>query len=301
MKAIRIVLMLLIVSLSITNAKEPTNWFVGAGIGAGLSQIDVTYPDAAKNKLGVTWLNWTHTSNTTVKDWGVNWELILGYKHWVNDWIGFRYYLNAGMQHYKQEIFSAGKVNADIVDYMANAEILINFYTNEKFSVGMFGGLGVGGASFSSKALDAYKSKWYNKAPNTGLNTETNPPGMTGNVYEGEGNIYKHHLSASAQVGLRFSYFQKIRDIDSRSCKEESGGRQVCRVPVHYFEHGLEFIAKFPLTNYKVTDPADILGAYSNGVTGYPATTGKYISIYKRPGYIVANPFKFNIRYVFAF
>lgn len=283
------------------HAKEPTNWFFGAGFGAGYSQIDTKYPDAASNQMGITWINWTDDYSSQAKDFGFNWEIVAGYKHFINNWIGFRYYVSVGSQHYKDEIFTAGKVKAGVFEYIGNADLLINFYTAELWSIGMFAGLGVGGAYFDSPAFDRYLQQWQNRVPNTGTNTTTNPPGITGDVYAGEGKVYKHHVSAVVNVGLRGSFFQKIRNVESRTCDTGADGRRTCRVPISYFEHSIEFNARFPLTKYKVTDVPDIMGAYSSGVAGYPGTTGKYISVYKRPGYIVSNPFKFTIRYIFAF
>lgn len=271
---------------------EPTNWMFGVGIGSGVSQIDRNYSESASNKIGMSWVNWQDMKSSTVKDWGVNWELLLGYKHWINEWVGFRYYATVGAQHYKDEVFTAGKVEAGVVEYIGNADILINFWTAETWSIGSFVGLGVGGAYFNSKALDTYNSLWENKTPNT-------PAGDP--VYAGEGRVYKHHVSAAVNLGLRGSFFQKVRNVEARACDEGDGGRKTCRVPVSYYEHSFEFAAKFPLVKYKVTSAPDMLGAYSSGITGYPGSEGKYVAVYKRPGYVVSNPFKFTIRYIFAF
>lgn len=292
----------LVLCTSIANAKEPTNWFFGAGFGAGYSKIDTKYPDAASNKMGITWHNWTDTYSSNAKDFGFNWEVLLGYKHFINDWVGFRYFANVGSQHYKDEIFTAGNVKAGVIEYTANIDLLVNFWSTEQWSIGAFAGVGVGGAYFDSPAFDRYLQQWHEKVPNTGQNPTTDPSGVDlSGVHKGEGNIYKHHISASVNVGIRGSYFQKVRNINQRVCNNREDGRRTCRVPISYFEHSFEFNARFPLMKYKVTDPGDIVGAYSDGVTGYPGTAGKYISIYKRPGYVVSNPFKFTIRYIFAF
>lgn len=288
----RNIILCVLMLVGIANAKpEPTNWMFGVGVGSGVSQIDRNYSESASNKIGMTWINWEDIYSSTVKDWGVNWEILLGYKHWINEWIGFRYYATVGAQHYKDEVFTAGKVEAGVIEYIGNADLLINFWTAEAWSIGMFAGLGVGGAYFNSKALDTYESLWVNKTPNTAVGDP---------VYAGEGKIYKHHVSASVNLGLRGSFFQKVRNVEARKCDTE-GDRRRCRVPVNYYEHSFEFAMKFPLVKYKVTSAPDMLGGYSGGVAGYPGTAGKYISAYKRPGYVVSNPFKFTIRYVFAF
>lgn len=291
MKAIRIVLATLLV-VGLANAKEPTNWMFGVGLGGGVSQIDEQYSDSAASDMGLN-LNdkWKHKKSSTVKDSGFNWEILLGYKHWINDWVGFRYYASVGAQHYKDEVFTAGKVEAGVVEYIGNADVLVNFWTAESWSVGMFAGLGVGGAYFNSKALNTYANKWSGRVP-TGY--ETDP------IYKDEGKVYKHHVSASVNVGLRGSFFQKVRNLEARKC-DTQGDRKRCRVPVTYYEHSIELNAKIPLVKYKVTDPADVLGTYSIGENGYPGTEGKYTAVYQRPGYVVSNPYKITVRYIFAF
>lgn len=292
MKTIRIVLLLVLVVGLSWGRPEPTNWMFGVGVGSGVSQIDKNYSESASNKIGMTWVNWENLTSSTVKDWGVNWEILLGYKHWINEWIGFRYYATVGAQHYKDEVFTAGKVEAGVIEYIGNADILINFWTAETWSIGSFVGLGVGGAYFNSKALDVYTSQWVDKTPNVAAGDP---------VYAGEGKVYKHHVSASVNLGLRGAYFQKVRNVDARVCDEGADGRKTCKVPTSFYEHSFEFAMKFPLVKYKVTSAPDMLGAYSAGVPGHPGTAGQYIAVYKRPGYVVSNPFKFTIRYIFAF
>lgn len=57
--------------LTFANAKEPTNWFFGAGIGAGLSKIDKNYPTAAGNTIGITWVSYTPNYSSSISDWGL--------------------------------------------------------------------------------------------------------------------------------------------------------------------------------------------------------------------------------------
>lgn len=121
--------------LCFANAKEPTNWFFGVGFGAGYRQIDTKYPEAASNQMGISWMNWSGDYSSQAKDFGFNWEIVAGYKHFINNWIGFRYYVSVGSQHYKDEIFTAGKVKAGVFEYIGNADLLINFYTAELWSI----------------------------------------------------------------------------------------------------------------------------------------------------------------------
>ena len=270
------------------SAKEPTNWIFGFGIGAGLSQIEEKYPDSAVTNIH----NWTFfntpVARPIVKDWGVTWEFLAGYKHWLNDWVGFRYYANVGAQHYKDDIFTAGKVKAGIIEYTANADMLLNFYNSEFFTFGILGGFGIGGAYFDSPALDSYERRW---GPN-----ESNPTNFIDR--ESYDNIYKtkkHHLSASLSVGTRFNIFQKIRNVSARTCDTGADGRRTCKVPISYLEHSIEFNVKFNMLTYYPTKYGELMGVRKdNGQGGYSDSRS-------RPGYEVKNPYKLTLRYIIAF
>lgn len=83
------------------SAKEPTNWLFGFGIGAGKSQIDEKYTESARNGVGGL-LNGDKTTfvnryDSSAASWGVTYEFLVGYKHFLNDFVGFRYYGNIGI------------------------------------------------------------------------------------------------------------------------------------------------------------------------------------------------------------
>lgn len=284
----------LIVALALTfttlQSKEPANWLFGVGFGVGQSQIDEKYPESARNELGIKWVEgtWGNLYDSQVKDWGFTWELLAGYKHFLNDYVGFRYYANVSGQQYKDDIFTAGKVSAGVYEYTANADLLINFYTSETLTFGILGGFGVGGAYFDSPALDTYKAKWSQENP---VYAEAR--------YAGLGNVKKHHLSANLSIGARLNIIQKIRQVGKRVCNDrDSEGRRTCRVPISYLEHGIEFNAKFPMLTYYATDKGDTIGAYCTaGMQCYPY----FATVRRRPGYEVKNPYKFTIRYIIAF
>ena len=289
MKISRILLVISIFLLGISSAKEPTNWMFGAGVGTGYAKVDKKYTDAAGSQLGLSWAKWEPYYSSSINGWGVAWEVLAGYKHWVNDYVGFRYYVNIGAQHYKETIYSAGDSNGTALDYTGNVDVLFNFYNSDSFTTGMFVGIGVGGTSFFSKALDTYESLFKEK-----VYQWTDPS------YAGEGNTYRHHLNATINLGLRFNMFQKVRDIKNRTCEDNGSDRKVCKVPISKYEHSIELVGRFPLIPYKVTDSADTLGTYSTGQV-FPGTYGKYVTIGHRPGYTVTNPYKFTVRYIFAF
>lgn len=285
---------LLMIALALTfttlQSKEPANWLFGVGLGAGQSQIDEKYPESARNELGLAWVagTWNNLYDSQVKDWGFTWELLAGYKHFINDYVGFRYYANVSGQQYKDDIFTAGKVSAGVYEYTANADLLINFYTSENLTFGILGGFGVGGAYFDSPALDTYKAKW----------SQQNPVYKEAR-YAGLGNVKKHHLSANLSIGARLNIIQKIRQVGKRVCdNRDSEGRRTCRVPISYLEHGIEFNAKFPMLTYYATDKGDTIGTYCTvGMQCYP----HFATVHRRPGYEVKNPYKFTIRYIIAF
>ena len=287
-------------SLNFLNAKEPANWLFGVGIGAGSSRIDEKYPESAKSGFGLNELpppynqlaNRPLSVDSTTQGWGVTYEFLVGYKHFLNDYVGFRYYANVGAQHYKHDIFTAGKVKAGVVEYTANADLLINFYNNESFSFGILGGFGVGGAYFDSPALKTYQRQWsYGNAPFTNAT-----------IHADLGKIQKHHLSANLSVGMRFNMFQKIREVGKRVCSQGGDGRRTCKVPISYLEHSIEFNAKFPMITYRATDSGDIVTyytTYTNTQTGQPIVMR--LNYANRPGYEVKNPYKLTLRYIFAF
>ncbi len=282
------------------NAKEPANWLFGFGIGAGTSRIDEKYPESAKNGFGLNELpppynqlaNRARSADSSTQGWGVNWELLVGYKHFLNDWVGFRYYANVGAQHYKHDIFTAGKVQAGVIEYTANADLLLNFYDSPNFTFGILGGFGVGGAYFDSPALKTYEQQWsYGNAPFTNAT-----------IHQDLGKIQKNHLSANLSVGMRFNIFQKIREVGKRVCSQGGDGRRTCKVPISYLEHSIEFNAKFPMITYRATDSGDIVSYYIRQTNIQTGQQQDFLLGYaNRPGYEVKNPYKLTLRYIFAF
>ena len=278
-------------------AKEPTNWLFGVGFGFGQSTLGRIYANSANSLLGTTGFNRNapRLYSSTIKDLGFAWEFLAGYKHFLNDFVGFRYYANVSGQQYKDDIFTAGKTQAGVYEYTANADLLINFYNSDFFTFGAFGGFGVGGAYFDSPAFKTYQSEW------NSIESQYMSDLSRANV----GKIYKHHLSATLSAGLRFSMFQKIRDIGKRVCSRRVGGRQTCRVPVTRLEHSIELNTKFSLMTYRATDSADIFGGYCGNNATWNGNTnigGQYLCLYRdKPGYEVKNPYKLTLRYIFAF
>lgn len=258
-------------------SKEPTNIMVGVGIGAGYSKLDIVHSHASKYPLqGVDPNNprqdlWVAQSDRSTSSWAVAWEFLVGYKHFINDYVGFRYYGNVGIQHYQAVSLGDKSQKIGFVDYTLNADLLIDFWESEFFAVGMFGGLGFGGTSFDKKAITRYMAVYDRDSGQ--------PIGLA--------NINKHFFNVNASVGLRFTIFQKNRLVKSKVCDEYVDGKRVCRVPIYYIGHGIELSAKFPLMDYRATPLPDIIRVNNRWVS--------------RPEYVVSNPYRITIRYVIDF
>ena len=260
---------LITATFSSLTAKEPTNIMIGFGIGAGQSKLSQEYSqlsrDPTENLTG-----WVAQKDRNLSSWAVAWEFLVGYKHFINDWVGFRYYGNIGIQHYKPVSFASNKQEIGFVDYTLNADLLIDFYETTGWAIGMLGGMGFGGTSFDKNAISKYLAEY---------NSAGQPIGLA--------NVSKHFFNVNASVGLRAVIFQKIRRTGARVCDDFVNGKRVCRVPVFYIGHNIELNAKFPLLDYKATANPDI--QVVNGVTTH------------RPGYTVNNPYRITLRYIVDF
>ena len=273
------------------SAQEPTSWFVGFGGGYGRTQIDRTYSNSAQTGgMNLEWINWSNQSNRHYKSQGIIFEGLVGYKHFLNDYIGFRYYASLSTQFYKDTIFTNNKNKIGIIDYGLNTDLLINFYTNPFLSFGIFGGFSVGGAHFDSPALDDYERFWGGATDSTRY-TEA--------IFDGIGKISKNYFSASLAVGLRINFLQHIRGSGQVVCSASGDGRRTCKKPSSLLEHSLEFSARFPMLSYKATRTPEVIGHYCSRVGG------NYIGEYKcanyRYGYEIKNPYKLTLRYIIAF
>lgn len=261
-------------------AKEPTNYFFGFGMGADLSQIDSTLPEAAKNGLGLNWTDWTPHYGTSVKEWGFNWEFLVGYKHFLTDIVGFRYYLDVGAQHYKNATFTDNKLQMGVVEYSANTDLLLNFYNGQLFTFGIFGGFGVGGAYFDSPAVKRLSAILDN------LEAQ--------NITIQDKKIYRNRLNVTVSLGTRFNLFQKIPQKSKSVCERRKDGKRVCRAPALHLEHSIEFLVKFPLLTYQINKGDAIIIRTGTGNN----------NTYRRilyPSIEVKNPYKINLRYIIAF
>ena len=65
--------------------------------------------------------------------------------------VGFRYYANVEIQHYKPSLFESKTQPIGFIDYTLNADLLVNFWESEFVSLGMLGGIGFTMALFVGK------------------------------------------------------------------------------------------------------------------------------------------------------
>lgn len=282
---------------TLANAKEPSSWFVGVGGGYGQTKIDKLYSDSAKSGgIGVTWAagTWIDQVDTHYKSWGLAFEALVGYKHFLNDYIGLRYYANVGGQFYKNIIFSDDKTKLGVLDYAINADLLINFYDSQSFTFGIFGGFGVGGAHFDSPEIGRYEN-YYGGAKDSTTYTQYE--------FDGVGEVWRNYVNASLSAGVRINIFQSLRGSGHLMCSRGVDGRRNCRsASQNFLEHSLEVGARFPLLTYKPTTDAEIMGKYCSTAMGdNPNLNGQYLCAHLRHSYEIKTPYRFMVRYIIAF
>lgn len=249
-------------------AKEPTNILVGFGMGVGQSKLSQEFSHLSRDPT--TTLQWTPQQDKHLSSWALAWEFMVGYKHFINDFVGFRYYGNLGIQHYKPVSFNSNAQKIGYVDYTLNADLLIDFYETTRWAIGMLGGMGFGGTSFDKDAISRYLAQY---------NSQGMPIGLA--------NVQKHFFNVNINLGLRGVIFQKVRRTSARVCDKFVNGKRTCRVPVFYIGHNIEFNVKFPLLDYKATANPDISQVNRQSV--------------HRPGYTVNNPYRITFRYIIDF
>lgn len=286
------ILLFIAISVGALKAQEPTSWFVGVGGGYGQTQIDRTYSKSAQTGgMNLEWINWNDQSNRYYKSKGFVFEALVGYKHFLNEYLGFRYYASVSGQLYKDAVFSGDKDKIGVIDYGLNTDLLINFYTNPFLSFGIFGGFSVGGAHFDSPALDDYEKSWGGATDSTRY---------TESIFDGIGKISKNYFSASLAVGARINFLQHIRSSGQVVCSAGGDGRRTCKKPSSLLEHSLEAGAHFFMLSYEPTTPPEVVGRICEHLPG-DTLGGKYHCARQRYGYEIKTPYRFTIRYIIAF
>lgn len=91
---------IILVAISSLFAKEPSGIIIGAGLGGGYIEMDIEHSQIMRYPIlqgnGNTTPRWNARDNQISKSWALAWEILFGYKHFINDWVGLRYYANVG-------------------------------------------------------------------------------------------------------------------------------------------------------------------------------------------------------------
>lgn len=264
---------------------------MGIGGGYGLTKTSQLYSDSAKSGgLGVTWIDWQNASDIHYTSWGAIVEGLVGYKHFLNDYIGLRYYASVSAQFFSNPIFTGDKIKVGVIDYKLNADLLINIYNTISYSVGIFGGFGVGGAYFDSPTLLQWERD-YGAAKDSTVMREP--------IFAGVGDVARNHFSTSLSVGARVNFFQQLRG-SNVVCTPGSDGRRTCRAPTSSLEHSLEFNATFPMLAYKLTADSQVVGRFCIDPNHKEILNGYHCSDTMH-SYEISTPYKFTMRYILAF
>lgn len=257
-------------------AKEPDGIFIGVGVGVGQSERGIEHSQVMRHPIEIrnnTTLWWNPETNIYSQSWALAWEVLVGYKHFINDYIGIRYYADIGIQHYKSTSGTETKQKIGLIDYTINADLLIDFYSSERVAFGILGGVGFGGTSFHQNIINEYMDMYNNRS-----------------IPIGASNTTKHFFNVNASAGVRIALFKKINLSGGfRICDSFVQGRRSCSSPVRYIGHNFEIIAKFHMLEYIAVNP-DIL-----------LTTAQNNAYTSRMGYKVKNPYRFTFRYAVEF
>ena len=280
----KFILFAIVLILTPIFAKEPEGIIIGVGVGEGYSKFDIKHSQFARYPILGTGANgfpqgqpvMTAKTNFSADSWGLAWEFLVGYKHFINDYIGFRYYANVGIQHYTpaKELEPNGKKDKiGLIDYTLNADILFDFYNSESWAFGIFGGVGFGGTNFNKNATNQYLDT-YNVA-------EGIPMGASA--------VKENFFNVNASAGARIVIFQSISTKGGGSCDRYSQGRRVCSTQTSFIGHNFEVVAKFNLLTYNATDYDIMLSTTGNN---------RFLS---RPSYEISNPYRITFRYIIEF
>lgn len=132
------IILLGLLIFSIGNAREMDGIFIGFETGGGENQL----------KMSDISFNQKHSYTSAIYGGKI------GYKYFFNDWLGIRGYANvdySGSQIVQDYSNTIGNGRSDVkygfITYAVNADVLLNFYNTESYSIGAFLGIGLGGQS----------------------------------------------------------------------------------------------------------------------------------------------------------
>lgn len=197
--------------------------------------------------------------------------------------MGFRHYFNVSSVH-SSSSFSIGR-NVAAINYAANSDILVNFYTHKVFDIGAFIGINVGGTSFNGDYIDSVAKSA------SGVGSK----------------MQRHFADAGVNFGLRFNFNQYLEITSQRTCKphptkqnEVVDGKvrkfRLCQTPTLNLMHGLEFAVRYGLMEYNLTDKNDINGGTATDANGNTGMRIFFLSQIK-----IKSPWRFGVRYTIGF
>ena len=139
---------------------EESGVFFGFGVGYGdiKSSINATAMHGYKREILYDTTN-KHRAN------GKSYGLTAGYKQFITESVGFRYYANVDLTH-ANAISILGESNnlsnskypilqTNLLNYGVNVDVLFNFVSNNAFDFGGFIGFGIGANMINGKYVDS--------------------------------------------------------------------------------------------------------------------------------------------------
>ena len=158
-KLVYMVIVALLFNASVALAEE-SGVFWGLGIGYGNVK-------SSANRYGVYEYKKQVVYDTTIKhnSNGVSYGVVAGYKQFITESVGFRYYANVDLTH-ANAISIAGTPNSlpdgqfhqfqtKLINYGVNIDFLGNFVSTNSFDFGMFLGFGIGANTINGKYADS--------------------------------------------------------------------------------------------------------------------------------------------------
>ena len=192
---------------------EESGGFVGIGIGGGGTELKSDF-DSSDGE----------SEHSKVKDSGISYGFVAGYKQFFNDYLGLRYYANLDIYHninssnFYYPTYTAGipvkNGEITIINYGVNVDFLGNFVSTEIADFGGFIGFGIGGTTLAGKFISDFKSLYKengDKFNDTGFDIWLNIGLRT--------NIAKYHgIELVARVP-----FLPVKMVDITDFYEDSG------------------------------------------------------------------------------
>lgn len=268
MKILVKITMMVAILLSPSLYAEESGGFLGPEVGYGFinAKQNIVFTSGGGGTI-------TQKNNGELNGGGIDAGLLGGYKSFFGRYFGLRYYANINVTYADLKktlesgnsslIFNKASYNAFVLNYGANIDMLINFYSKVVNDFGMFVGVAVGGSSYFGSAVDEI-DRFVNYLENTS------------SAFKGKNlnlKLKKHFLDVALNMGLRTNFL---------------------------YNHGLELNVRVPLLEHKFinqtsrvtgnTNQAEFVDARNHTMLKKPniAVTLRYIYTFGKRG-IVGN------------